>query len=96
MWIVVLSAFLMSICNLLMGNLISAVFLGYLSIITAYPLWYSYQILQQGKVWSDRYFAIRKVFLAILFTAGIGMILLGGIKFHFQNMGTWLVGPTLW
>ena len=91
MWIVVISAFLMSICNVFMDKLIMAVFLGYLAIITAYPLWYSYQILKQGKVWSDRYFALRKVFLAILFTTGIGMILLGGIKFHFQNMGTMML-----
>jgi len=36
-------------------------------------------------------FMIRKTFLALLFVSGIGMILLGAIKFHFAGMGTMMV-----
>ncbi|MEM9528300.1 MAG: hypothetical protein AAGA31_16930 [Bacteroidota bacterium] len=88
MWIVVVTAFLMSLCNLIMANYVSATFLGYLAIITAYPLWYSYEILQQDKVWSDRYFLTRKIFTTVLFLAGISMLLLGGIKYQFKGIGT--------
>lgn len=88
MWIVLLSAFLMCICNLIMGNYVSAAFLGYLSVITSYPLWYSYEILNQDMVWTDRYFMIRKIFSILIFLSSIAMFLLGAIKFNFQNMGT--------
>ena len=88
MWIVLVTSLLMSICNLIEGNYMSALYLGFLAIITAYPLWYSYEILQQKKEWSNRYFNIRKAFVSVLFTTGIGMLLLGGIKYHFLGMGT--------
>ncbi|MFT4665220.1 MAG: hypothetical protein ACI8YQ_003350 [Polaribacter sp.] len=91
MWIVLITSFFMSICNLLMAKYMMAMYLGYLAIITAYPLWYSYEILQQQKEWTARYYTIRKVFLGILFSTGIGMILLGAIKFQFQGMGTMMV-----
>lgn len=88
MWVVLATALLMCICNLIMGNLMSAMYLGYLSIITAYPLWYSYEILRQNKEWSKRYFMLRRVFLGVLFVTSIGMLLLGGIKYQFKGMGT--------
>lgn len=91
MWIVLITAILMSLCNVFLEKYIAALYLGYLAIITAYPLWYSYEILQQQKEWSDRYFTIRKVFLGVLSITAVGMILLGGIKFHFQKMGTMML-----
>lgn len=91
MWVVLISAFLMCICNLIMGNYISAAFLGYLSVITSYPLWYSYEILNQDMVWTDRYFIIRKIFSVLIFVSSVAMFLLGAIKFNFQNMGTVMV-----
>ena len=62
MWIVVVTAFLLSVCNTMLGKYLAAMYLGYLSIITAYPLWYSYEILRQKKEWTDTYFMMRKVF----------------------------------
>jgi hypothetical protein len=88
MWIVLITALLMSICNTISGNYMAALFLGYLAIITAYPLWYSNEILNQGKEWTDTYFKIRKVFVSVLFISGLGMFLLGAIKFQFLGMGT--------
>jgi len=88
MWVVLVTAALMSICNTIEGNYMSAMFLGYLAIITGYPLWYANEILHQNKEWSDRYFFIRKVFLSTLFASAVGMFLLAAFKFHFQGMGT--------
>lgn len=59
--------------------------------MTAYPLWYANEILIQGKVWSDRYLLFRKLFLYLLLFTGIGMFLLGAIKFKFAGMGTMMV-----
>lgn len=88
MWVVLISAALLSICNIIMAKYMAASFLGYLAFITAYPLWYSYEILQQDKEWSDRYFMFRKIFLWALFICGIGMFLVAAIEFQFKNMGT--------
>ncbi len=91
MWVVLVSAFLLSICNTIMGKYMAAMYLGYLAVITAYPLWYSYEILRQKKEWTDTYFTIRKVFVSVLFVCGLGMFLLGAIKFRFAGMGTMMV-----
>lgn len=91
MWAVVITAILMSICNVIMAKYMSAVFLGYLAIITAYPLWYAYEILKQGKVWTKRYFTIRKIFVSLMCVSGIGLFLLGAIKFRFAGFGTMMV-----
>ena len=88
MWVVLISAALLSVCNTILGNYVAAAFLGYLSILTSYPLWYSYEILNQKLEWTDRYFYIRKTFVTFIFLAGVGMILLGGIGYRFLNMGT--------
>ena len=91
MWLVLISSFVMSICNVIMGKYIAAMFLGYLTIITSYPLWYSYEILFQKREWSKRYFMIRKSFLLVLAITAIGMTLLGAIQFQFKGMGTMMV-----
>jgi len=91
MWMVLLSAAFLSICNLLLAKYMSAMYLGFLSLITAYPLWYSYEILNQDKEWTKRYFMIRKTFLAVLFSTGVGMILLGTIKYGGMGMGTMMI-----
>lgn len=87
MWVVVITAFLLSIVNLIKGDIMSAVFLGFLSIITVYPLWYANEILNQGREWTDRYFSIRKGFLSILFTSGVGIFLVGALRYQFQDLG---------
>jgi hypothetical protein len=86
MWVVVITATLLSITNLFSQNYISAAFLGFLGILTAYPLWYSYEILQQKGEWSDRYFSLRKIFSWVLFLASLGM-LIGAILLSFRNEG---------
>lgn len=88
MWVVLSSAISLCIVNTIEGNYISALFLGYLSIITSYPLWYSFEILNQQRIWTDRYFTIRKVFTGTTFLVGLGMVVIAGVKFRFMGMGT--------
>lgn len=87
MWIVLVSAALLSISNTILGNYTAAIFLGYLTVITSFPLWYSYDILRQKKEWSDRYFLTRKIFLGLICIAGLVLLYIGAVKFKFQNMG---------
>jgi uncharacterized membrane protein len=91
MWAVLVTAFLMSISNLIKGNYDIAAFLGFLTIITGYPLWYSNEILKQKQDWSRRYYLIRQSFCVLLFLGSLGMILLGGIKHHFAGMGSMML-----
>ena len=86
MWIVQITAIILSINNAFLGNYTMATFLGFLAILTGYPLWYSYEILQQKKVWTERYFVIRKVFAWALFCASLSMII-GAAILKFQNQG---------
>lgn len=86
MWIVQLTAAILSINIVFLGNYTMATFLGFLAILTAYPLWYSYEILQQKKVWSDRYFNNRKAFAWVLSMASICMIV-GAAIMKFQEQG---------
>lgn len=79
MWIVQITALLLSINNAILGQFIMAAFLGFLAILTGYPLWYSYEILQQKKVWSDRYFKVRKTFAWVLCLASLSMLIGAGI-----------------
>ncbi len=86
MWIVQITAFILSINNVFLGQYIMAAFLGFLAILTGYPLWYSYEILQQKKVWSERYFNNRKAFAWVLFMASLCMVI-GAALLKFQNQG---------
>ena len=91
MWVVLGTSALMSICNTIMENYLAAMYLGYLTIITSYPLWYSYEILKQKEEWSDRYFFFRKMFLELMLVTGAGLLLMGAFQFKFQGMGTMMV-----
>lgn len=87
MWMVLITAFLLSIINVILGSYIAATFLGYLTIITSYPLWYSYEILHQDKAWTDTYFRVRRAFSILIFISSIAIFLLGAIKYNFRGMG---------
>lgn len=87
MWGVLGTSAILSTSNLIQGNYMSAMYLGYLAIITSYPLWYSYDILRQKKEWSDRYVIIRKCFLTLMSLTAVGMVFLGAIIFRFEGMG---------
>ena len=74
MWIVVVTAFLLSIKNLYVGNYISAGFLGFLTILTSAPLWYAKAILNHKKGISKGYFYIFKTLHMLIFVSGVGLV----------------------
>lgn len=75
MWFVVISALTLSILNVFNGRYISAGFLGYLSFLTAFPLWYAIQILKQKKTINRTFFMYRRYFASLVFGLAIVMII---------------------
>ncbi len=71
MWVVVISAGLLSIKNIILGEFVMAAFLGFLAIITANPLWYGIAILKNKKGLSDSYRKKHMAFNALITLAGI-------------------------
>ena len=91
MWIVLGSAIILSIFNVFYKNYNQAIFLGYLSIITSYPLWYSHAILFEKKTWSSRYFLIRKMSTALIGLCGLALLLVGAIYLKGKGVGTVMI-----
>ena len=60
MWMVVSTAFALSIINLIQHDYFSALFLGYLTVITSMPLWYGISILKYKKGITPALFNRRK------------------------------------
>lgn len=75
MWMVVLSAFVLSILNVMRGRLIVAGFLGFLSLLTAQPLWYGMAILKHKKTISAKVRKIQSILNYSIFISGLGLIL---------------------
>lgn len=73
MWIVVITAILLSIINLYIGYYIIAAFLGFLSIITAHPLWYGMVILKHKKEVPSRVTQINLLLNWVLFLGGAAL-----------------------
>lgn len=75
MWVVVISAAVMSVLNIFRGRLISAGFLGYLAVITAQPLWYGMVMLKHKREVPIQVIKINKMFNWILFVGGLGLVM---------------------
>jgi uncharacterized membrane protein len=86
MWIVVISAGLLSIKNILIGEFVMAAFLGFLALITANPLWYGIAILKNKKGLSDSYQKKHMAFNALITLAGV-LLFAYGIYLKGQNAG---------
>jgi hypothetical protein len=67
MWVVVATAIMMSVINVVQGKYLQALFLGYLSVITANPLWYGIAILKHGRHLPDSLMIKRKYFEMLVF-----------------------------
>ncbi len=90
MWIIVISAAILSVENYIQGLYIPAAFLGFLSAITANPLWYGIAILKNKKGLSESY--RKKHMMFNLFVALFGAILLGyGIFLKGQGQGILMI-----
>ena len=77
MWVVVATAAILSVFNLFEKNYYNAAFLGFLSFLSANPLWYGIAILDQKKGVSDSYRYRHFAFNIWVFAAGAGLIIYG-------------------
>lgn len=75
MVIVVVSAALLSIKNMIYGHYEAAAFLGHLTILTSYPLWYGVTIVKYKKELPPIFITIRRVFTAMLTLSSIGLLI---------------------
>jgi len=77
MWLVVISSALLCTRNLMIGNLESAFFLGFLSLITAHPIWHGTAILKHKTSQPKSFVKLHLLFRAIIIAAAIGLIAYG-------------------
>ena len=77
MWIVVISAGLLSIENLIQGDYLMAAFLGFLSLITANPLWYGIATLKHKKGLSESYKKAHLIFNSAIVLGGFCLFIYG-------------------
>ena len=77
MWGVVLSAFILSIENLVQQHYIAASFLGFLTIITSGPLWYGIAILNNKKTLSSFYQRTLLAYHATTVILGVALLVFG-------------------
>lgn len=77
MWIVVVTAAIMSIENLINGQITTAAFLGFLSLITANPLWYGIEVLKNKQKVSPLYRKVHLGFNILIVVSGIALIAYG-------------------
>jgi hypothetical protein len=75
MWIVVITAFILSVINFLQKGYITAAFLGFLTLLTGHPLWYAVTILKHKNQIPVRLLKIRKVILGLLVTSAAGLLI---------------------
>ncbi len=86
MWGVVVTAVLLCVKNIIVANYLSAAFLGFLSLITARPLWNGIAILKNKKELSVSYQRTDLFLLGSIVVASFGMLILGyGLRA--QGMG---------
>jgi len=84
MWAVIISALLLSITNIFTKDYTSALFLGFLAVLTAGPLWSAIAILKNKKTLSDRYILTKKILSGCIFIFGI-LNFVAAFTIGFQN-----------
>lgn len=86
MWIVVITAALLSIKNIIIGQYVMAAFLGFLSLITANPLWYGIAILKNKNGISSSFSKKHMFFNLAIAIAGF-LLFSYGVYLKGQNAG---------
>ncbi len=77
MWLVVISAAFMSLINLFNGRIVQAIFLGFLALLTAKPLWLGIAVLKHKRDPDARFQRIGFALNALLLSCGMAMIAYG-------------------
>lgn len=89
MWGVLISAGILSICNVFLGKYTTALFLGFLTVLTALPLWSGIAILKYKKSLPDSYIRMKRILSLPIFLFGI---LNMGVGFYLGfNQGSILI-----
>ncbi len=92
MWAVTISAMLLSVKNVLIENYDSALFLGFLSLITAGPLWYGIAILKHRNGPSLRLKKIQLVLNFMILGMAVFMILYNTIMLSGTHILMYIFG----
>lgn len=74
---VMFTAGVLSLINLHLGYSEIAAFLGYLTVLSGYPLYVGYASVKMKSAITKRYILITKVFLSLLAVGGLGLIVYG-------------------
>ena len=90
MWVVVITAFLLSIENLVQGYYAVAAFLGFLSLISCNPLWYGIAILKHKKALTPGYRNIHLTFNILIFVSGLALLAYG-LYLGGKNLGILMI-----
>ncbi|MGK0363491.1 MAG: hypothetical protein ACI85O_000536 [Saprospiraceae bacterium] len=77
MWIVVFTSIWLSINNILEGHYQASIFLGFIAMITANPLWYGMAVLKHKKGLTKSYNYKQMAFNLLIFLCGGALVLLG-------------------
>jgi uncharacterized membrane protein len=85
MWIVICTAFLLSVINLMQGRVVIAAFLGFLTLLTGKPLWMGVAILANKRTVTPVYDRTLFALNIANVIAGFGLIVLG---FTLPSKGT--------
>lgn len=92
MGMVVITAFMLCVVNVIEGDIISAIFLGFLCLLTGNPLWYGVAILKNKNSISREYLSLHRILNVAIIGYGAFLIFYGlyiaeGIKFLFLFFG---------
>lgn len=75
MWVIVVTSGILSIVNIIQGGYFVSLFLGYLSVITALPLWYGIAVLKhKGGNAPRRFYAKRRYLHILIVILGTGNV----------------------
>ena len=77
MWIVTISAILLSFKNAYIGQYYQAVFLGFLALITSHALWHAIAILKMKKGFTKGFLKMKLYFSGLIVFYGLGLIITG-------------------
>lgn len=91
MWIVVISALVLCLFKIIFKQYQGTVYLGFLALLTAYPLWYSQAILKERKLLSQQFVLIKRTFGVILFVFGLGLIITAQLDLFNGNMALFYI-----
>lgn len=86
MWIVVITALVLCVLRVIQGHYIMASFLGFLSLITAHPLWYGAAVLNYKKGINADVIRIRRGLLWATFIYGTALVV-WSIILNVQGVG---------